>query len=55
MSHTHRILKLMATALVAVATPLVAQMDSAVKMPGVANAWTMPIKGRIDMLERLSS
>jgi Cu(I)/Ag(I) efflux system membrane protein CusA/SilA len=29
---------------------LVAQMDSAVKMPGVANAWTMPIKGRIDML-----
>jgi copper/silver efflux system protein len=29
---------------------LVSQMDSAVKMPGVANAWTMPIKGRIDML-----
>jgi Cu(I)/Ag(I) efflux system membrane protein CusA/SilA len=29
---------------------LVAQMDSAVKMPGVANAWTMPIRGRIDML-----
>ncbi|HEY9229068.1 MAG TPA: CusA/CzcA family heavy metal efflux RND transporter [Gemmatimonadaceae bacterium] len=29
---------------------LVAAMDSAVKMPGVANAWTMPIKGRIDML-----
>ncbi len=29
---------------------LVAQMDSAVKMPGVTNAWTMPIKGRIDML-----
>lgn len=29
---------------------LVAQMDSAVKMPGVSNAWTMPIKGRIDML-----
>ena len=29
---------------------LVAQMDSAVRMPGVANAWTMPIKGRIDML-----
>ncbi len=25
-------------------------MDSAVKMPGVTNAWTMPIKGRIDML-----
>src|SRR6187399_3587721 len=25
-------------------------MDSAVRMPGVTNAWTMPIKGRIDML-----
>ncbi|HEX5632233.1 MAG TPA: efflux RND transporter permease subunit, partial [Gemmatimonadales bacterium] len=29
---------------------LVAQMDSAVRIPGVINAWTMPIKGRIDML-----
>src|SRR5665811_604577 len=29
---------------------LVARMDSAVKMPGVTNAWTMPIRGRIDML-----
>ncbi|MEQ1691756.1 MAG: efflux RND transporter permease subunit, partial [Gemmatimonas sp.] len=29
---------------------LVNQMDSAVRMPGVTNAWTMPIKGRIDML-----
>ena len=29
---------------------LVALMDSAVRMPGVTNAWTMPIKGRIDML-----
>ena len=29
---------------------LVAQMDSAVKLPGVTNAWTMPIRGRIDML-----
>ncbi len=29
---------------------LVAKMDSAVRMPGVTNAWTMPIKGRIDML-----
>ena len=29
---------------------LVAAMDSAVRMPGVKNAWTMPIKGRIDML-----
>ena len=29
---------------------LIAQMDSAVRMPGVTNSWTMPIKGRIDML-----
>ncbi|MFL5582230.1 MAG: efflux RND transporter permease subunit [Gemmatimonadaceae bacterium] len=29
---------------------LVAAMDSAVKMPGVTNAWTQPIRGRIDML-----
>jgi Cu(I)/Ag(I) efflux system membrane protein CusA/SilA len=29
---------------------LVAEMDSAVRMPGVTNAWTMPIIGRIDML-----
>jgi Cu(I)/Ag(I) efflux system membrane protein CusA/SilA len=29
---------------------LIAEMDAAVKMPGVTNAWTMPIKGRIDML-----
>ena len=29
---------------------LIAAMDSAVRMPGVSNAWTMPIKGRIDML-----
>ncbi|MGZ8378914.1 MAG: efflux RND transporter permease subunit [Gemmatirosa sp.] len=29
---------------------LVAQMDAAVRMPGVTNAWTMPIRGRIDML-----
>jgi Cu(I)/Ag(I) efflux system membrane protein CusA/SilA len=29
---------------------LVAAMDSAARMPGVTNAWTMPIKGRIDML-----
>jgi Cu(I)/Ag(I) efflux system membrane protein CusA/SilA len=29
---------------------LVAAMDSATKLPGVTNAWTMPIKGRIDML-----
>jgi Cu(I)/Ag(I) efflux system membrane protein CusA/SilA len=29
---------------------LINEMDRAVKMPGVTNAWTMPIKGRIDML-----
>jgi Cu(I)/Ag(I) efflux system membrane protein CusA/SilA len=29
---------------------LVAAMESAVKRPGVTNAWTMPIRGRIDML-----
>ncbi len=29
---------------------LVEEMDAAVRMPGVTNAWTMPIKGRIDML-----
>ena len=29
---------------------LVSQLDAAVKIPGVTNAWTMPIKGRIDML-----
>ena len=29
---------------------LVAAMDSAVRLPGITNAWTMPIKGRIDML-----
>ena len=29
---------------------LIALMDSMVRTPGVTNAWTMPIKGRIDML-----
>ncbi|NOT10028.1 MAG: efflux RND transporter permease subunit [Gemmatimonadales bacterium] len=29
---------------------LIAAMDSAVRLPGVTNAWTMPIKARIDML-----
>jgi copper/silver efflux system protein len=29
---------------------LIRQMDQALKVPGVTNAWTMPIKGRIDML-----
>jgi Cu(I)/Ag(I) efflux system membrane protein CusA/SilA len=29
---------------------LIAEMDSALQIPGVSNAWTMPIKNRIDML-----
>jgi len=29
---------------------LVDQLNAAVKLPGVSNAWTMPIKARIDML-----
>jgi len=29
---------------------LVSQMNRALKIPGVSNAWTMPIRGRIDML-----
>jgi Cu(I)/Ag(I) efflux system membrane protein CusA/SilA len=29
---------------------LIGEMDRAVQLPGVTNAWTMPIKGRIDML-----
>ncbi|MGO9443741.1 MAG: efflux RND transporter permease subunit [Thiobacillaceae bacterium] len=29
---------------------LIAEMDAALKFPGLANAWTMPIKARIDML-----
>jgi Cu(I)/Ag(I) efflux system membrane protein CusA/SilA len=29
---------------------LVAEMDRALQFPGVSNAWTMPIKARIDML-----
>tara|TARA_R110000824_G_scaffold390760_13_gene587847 strand:+ start:8029 stop:11145 length:3117 start_codon:yes stop_codon:yes gene_type:complete len=29
---------------------LVAEMDKALRFPGVSNAWTMPIKARIDML-----
>lgn len=31
-------------------TELMQEMDAAIKFPGVANAWTMPIKTRIDML-----
>jgi Cu(I)/Ag(I) efflux system membrane protein CusA/SilA len=29
---------------------LTGQMDDALKIPGISNSWTMPIKGRIDML-----
>ena len=29
---------------------LIAEMDKALQFPGVANAWTMPIKNRLDML-----
>jgi len=31
-------------------TKLIDEMDNAIKFPGVTNAWTMPIKTRIDML-----
>jgi Cu(I)/Ag(I) efflux system membrane protein CusA/SilA len=29
---------------------LIAKFDEAMKFPGVANTWTMPVRGRIDML-----
>jgi len=29
---------------------LIAELDKALQFPGISNAWTMPIKGRIDML-----
>jgi Cu(I)/Ag(I) efflux system membrane protein CusA/SilA len=29
---------------------LVSELNEAVRLPGLSNAWTMPIKGRIDML-----
>jgi copper/silver efflux system protein len=29
---------------------LIAKFDAALKLPGVANTWTMPVRGRIDML-----
>jgi Cu(I)/Ag(I) efflux system membrane protein CusA/SilA len=29
---------------------LIAKFDAAVQFPGVANSWTMPVRGRIDML-----
>jgi len=31
-------------------TQLKAEMDEALQFPGISNAWTMPIRGRIDML-----
>ena len=32
------------------ADKIVAELDKLVRLPGVANAWTMPIKARVDML-----
>ncbi len=29
---------------------LIAELDKALQFPGASNAWTMPIKARIDML-----
>ncbi len=29
---------------------LITEMDAALKLPGLSNSWTMPIRGRIDML-----
>ncbi len=29
---------------------LLAEMDRALKLPGISNSWTMPVRGRIDML-----
>ncbi|MCC6748181.1 MAG: efflux RND transporter permease subunit [Deltaproteobacteria bacterium] len=29
---------------------LIAELDAALRLPGISNAWTMPIKGRLDML-----
>jgi copper/silver efflux system protein len=29
---------------------LIAKLNEALRLPGLANAWTMPVKGRIDML-----
>ena len=30
---------------------LVAELDAALRVPGLANTWTMPIKGRLEMLD----
>jgi Cu(I)/Ag(I) efflux system membrane protein CusA/SilA len=32
------------------ADELMSEMDAALKVPGISNSWTMPIRGRIDML-----
>jgi Cu(I)/Ag(I) efflux system membrane protein CusA/SilA len=29
---------------------LISEMDAALKLPGISNSWTMPIRGRLDML-----
>jgi len=29
---------------------LITELDAALQLPGISNAWTMPIKGRLDML-----
>jgi Cu(I)/Ag(I) efflux system membrane protein CusA/SilA len=29
---------------------LIGELDAALQLPGISNAWTMPIKGRLDML-----
>jgi len=29
---------------------LVTELNAALQLPGISNAWTMPIKGRLDML-----
>src|SRR5699024_7654045 len=29
---------------------LIAEMDAALQLPGMANSWTMPIQARLDML-----
>src|SRR5262249_14627588 len=29
---------------------LIAAMDAALHLPGVSNSWTMPVRGRVDML-----
>ena len=31
-------------------TQLIAEMDAALQLPGLSNSWTMPLRGRIEML-----